>query len=653
MKPFFSLFKGLKRIKYHTQKITLMLKLNTDQEKVYQQIIDFIHSDQKYFLLTGSAGTGKTTLITRFLAHPTLEKYKVALTGCTNQAVSVLEKFFMKLYEKPESEELARPKEISCLTIHKLLKIKRRIDLRGKEIFHSNLGDENAKVKSKSIYYYNLIIVDEVSMLNQDLTLKLLEIRDRLKGKIVFVGDQAQLPPVNEKYSYIFQIAGNQIPHGHLSQVMRSDSLITKFTNSVRKLALEESQKLSFKKYGCERVVFYKKEKEWIDAYLDMSPSSTSIILSYTNREINRFNRLVRNKQFDYPKEIYIPGEKIVFLSHYNSPTDHTYFSSETAVIETIEETDIKLPNLFFYDFLNYNSNIKDFESKKEKDNLNELFDLIRRSQIAYQGKELKIHDPNDSSSEDSQDEDYISDSEEMINNQEALTTNNLKLEDFCQICYLDLEKKNVKGKVCLQNSKHRYCPMCYKNWIVALKMCPLCYLVVDKNGLITCPENDTFSKELVNFQKEFQKAEYKIWMMLLTNQGVIKVIHKSNEKEYQDGLARCRKCLQNMSQYLEKVKINGQFQDKKVFQANPRLKLFFQQLLQRMWDLLYYHYIDQFASISYGYAITTHRSQGSTYDNIFIFLKDIILNNRNQLEAYHCFYTASTRASKNLHILY
>lgn len=642
-----------------------MLKLNTDQEKVYQQIIDFIHSDQKYFLLTGSAGTGKTTLITRFLSHSTLEDYKVALTGCTNQAVSVLEKFFMKLYENPESEDLRKPKEISCLTIHKLLKIKRRIDLRGKEIFHSNLGDENAKVKSKSIYYYNLIIVDEVSMLNQDLTLKLLEMKDKIRGKIIFVGDQAQLPPVNEKYSYIFQIAGRQIPHGHLSQVMRSDSLITKFTNSVRKLALEESQKLSFKKYGCERVVFYKNEKEWIDAYLDISQtqdgneneseSSSSIILSYTNREIDRFNRMVRNKQFNYPKEIYISGEKIVFLSHYNSPTGHTYFSSETAVIKTIEETDIRLPNLFFYDLLNFNRTIKEFETQKEKDSLNQLFDLIRGSQIAYQGKELKIHNPSDSSSGDSEDED-CEDNDEISDIEEdevQNVTTKVNLENFCQICYLDFEKKKVKGKACMQNPKHKYCPMCYKTWVVSLHMCPLCHLVIKKDGLITCPENETLSLELENFQKEFRKAHYKIWMIMLSNQGVIKVIHKSNEKEYLEGLTRCRNCLQNISQYLEKVKINGQLQDRSVFQANPRLKLFFQQLLQRMWDLLYYHYIDQFASISYGYAITTHRSQGSTYDNIFIFLKDIIMNNRNQLEAYHCFYTASTRASKHLHILY
>jgi hypothetical protein len=635
-----------------------MLKLNNDQEIVYKQIIDFINSDKKYFLLTGSAGTGKTTLITRCLSHPKLENYKVALTGCTNQAVNVLEKCFMKLYEKTtenQHEILKKPEEISCLTIHKLLKIKRKIDLKGKEIFHSNLGDENTKVKSKSIYYYNLIIIDEVSMLNQDLTLKLLELQNKISGKIIFVGDQAQLPPVNEKNSYIFQIAGKEIPHGHLSEVMRSDNLITKFTNSVRKLALEESNKLSFKNYGNERVFFYKNEDNWLDEYLknikdeqEVNQDTTSILLSYTNREIDRFNRIIRNKLFNNPIDIYTQGEKIVFLNHYNSLNGYTYFSSETAIIGTIEETEIHFPNIFFYDLFNYNCDIKDLESRKEKDGLNQLFNLIRKSNNIIK-KDIK----KDTSIEKSDDE--ISDNEDSLDNDTKNINLKVNLDKFCQICYLDFEKKNTKGKQCNLNSNHIYCPMCYKNWIISFHLCPLCYVQINDDGLITCPESDILSSELEKFQKEFNTINYKIWLILLNNQGIIKVIHKENEKLYIEGLNKCRSSLENISLYLEKVKINNSEQsfERNIFQTNPRLKLFFQQLLQRLWDLFYYHYIDQFASISYGYAITTHRSQGSTYDNIFIYLKDIIMNNRNQLEAYHCFYTASTRASKKLHILY
>ena len=84
------------------------------------------------------------------------------------------------------------------MTIHKLLQIKRNIDSTGQENFISLIDENNIKPSENSIFYYDLIIVDEVSMLNKDLTLKLLLLQKKIKGKIIFLGDKAQLPPVNE-----------------------------------------------------------------------------------------------------------------------------------------------------------------------------------------------------------------------------------------------------------------------------------------------------------------------------------------------------------------------------------------------------------------------------------------------------------------------
>jgi exodeoxyribonuclease-5 len=43
-------------------------------------------------------------------------------------------------------------------------------------------------------------------------------------------------------------------------------------------------------------------------------------------------------------------------------------------------------------------------------------------------------------------------------------------------------------------------------------------------------------------------------------------------------------------------------------------------------------------------YAITVHRSQGSTFNNIFVDMEDI-MRNRNWLECLKLFYVAITRA--------
>ena len=68
-----------------------------------------------------------------------------------------------------------------------------------------------------------------------------------------------------------------------------------------------------------------------------------------------------------------------------------------------------------------------------------------------------------------------------------------------------------------------------------------------------------------------------------------------------------------------------------------------------KLWEFYYYQIIDMFADISYGYCITVHKSQGSTYNNVFVDVSNIVQYNDNQIK--NCLYTAITRASNNLEI--
>jgi ATP-dependent DNA helicase PIF1 len=81
----------------------------------------------------------------------------------------VLESSFNKHFDN----NLKINPNLHFLTIHKLLQIKRKIDLNGQEIFESIIDENNIKIKAKSIFYYDLIIIDEVSMLSPELFDKL------------------------------------------------------------------------------------------------------------------------------------------------------------------------------------------------------------------------------------------------------------------------------------------------------------------------------------------------------------------------------------------------------------------------------------------------------------------------------------------------
>ena len=84
------------------------MELSSDQINAKIKINSFLSDKStKFFLLKGSAGTGKTTLITNILNG---YKKNIALCATTHKAVSVLKK--MKLDDN---------KNLTFVTIHKLL----------------------------------------------------------------------------------------------------------------------------------------------------------------------------------------------------------------------------------------------------------------------------------------------------------------------------------------------------------------------------------------------------------------------------------------------------------------------------------------------------------------------------------------------------
>jgi hypothetical protein len=73
--------------------------------------------------------------------------------------------------------------------------------------------------------------------------------------------------------------------------------------------------------------------------------------------------------------------------------------------------------------------------------------------------------------------------------------------------------------------------------------------------------------------------------------------------------------------------------------------------LIKNLWKFYDGTFVSPYASVIFGYSITTHKAQGSTFRNIFVDASDI-LNNSNENEAMRCIYTAHTRGSNEIHVL-
>ena len=161
--------------------------LTPDQKEVFESLRDYItdRNDRSIYVVKGWAGTGKTYSVGIFIRYllevmyPTRKWFKIAMTGPTNKSVRVIKKT-MGLKEK----------RITYQTIHKLLGLKEKITIEGKQEF------VNDGVFVPPINSTKVLVIDEVSMLNDELFNMIIAYRDKIK--IICMGDPAQIPPVGK-----------------------------------------------------------------------------------------------------------------------------------------------------------------------------------------------------------------------------------------------------------------------------------------------------------------------------------------------------------------------------------------------------------------------------------------------------------------------
>lgn len=156
--------------------------LNESQSIVLKELIDwsaipYKEKTNQFRSLIGSAGTGKTTITNEFI-NKCAVKYGIVVSAPTHQAKKVIE----------------RATGLTSYTIQKLLGLRPNTEL---ENFNINFPQFEA-LAEKEIQKHRLVIIDESSMLNKDLHDLIIEEATRYNVKVLFIGDELQLPPVNE-----------------------------------------------------------------------------------------------------------------------------------------------------------------------------------------------------------------------------------------------------------------------------------------------------------------------------------------------------------------------------------------------------------------------------------------------------------------------
>jgi exodeoxyribonuclease-5 len=315
--------------------------LNGDQLRAFEQLLAYIKNpdDDEIYVLKGWAGTGKTyciSFLVRYIltvVHPSKSWYKVAVTGPTNKSVRVIKK----------SSGMVNSR-VTFQTIHKLLGLTEHINNRGEQEFLNKSG------LKPNINSMKILVIDEVSMLNDDLFLQIIKYRGRLK--IICMGDPAQIPPVGKPDCIPFreELADEyRITTLELSKIMRQ-----KEDNPIIDISVKIRSNLGSHEFPCPPITKINDKGEGIE-FLNLNSSEVRSgfnhllskyfktdrferdseyckIIAWRNSTVSSMNDLVRNVIYgEKSKESKILiGEKLI--------ADEPIIKDDTVIITTNEE---------------------------------------------------------------------------------------------------------------------------------------------------------------------------------------------------------------------------------------------------------------------------------------------------------------------------
>ena len=304
--------------------------LTKQQNEALRFLNKFMASSETEALIKGYAGTGKTHILKPFINK--IVKVNFCPTAPTHKAVRVIEKVLNRKGKTLQALHGLRPNtDISNFNI-----ARPQFDPNGIEYIKN----------------YGLVIIDEASQINSG-TYDLNKQRAGLYNtKILYVGDDAQLPPVGEDISKCFKISN----YFELTEIIRQEKghplleLFTHIRNDIANggkgndflnyiMAHRKNEKGDLG-YNLTQEHNFKKEVKTLfhDPAFERNVEFVRH-LGWTNSGVSKWNKFIRNSLFNNPKEILIKDDLLTayttVIGELNEPI---IINSEDYIIDGIRE---------------------------------------------------------------------------------------------------------------------------------------------------------------------------------------------------------------------------------------------------------------------------------------------------------------------------
>lgn len=263
--------------------------------------------EQSIFLLTGFAGTGKTTLLSAFVKTLNSFNVKTCLCAPTGRAAKVFS--FISGH--------------SALTIHKL-------------IYKQKSGIDGAFVLDRNLSSDTFYIVDEASMISQggvDNSVfgsgRLLDdlISYVFSGhncRLILTGDTAQLPPVGSSLSPALdknelECYGKNVFHSSLSEVLRQaeeSGILYNATLLRQKISSNDLKpKFHLKNFTDIERISGSDLLEKLETSYDKAGIFDTLVVTRSNKNANIYNNGIRSRIF-YREEAVTTGDLLMVVKN-------------------------------------------------------------------------------------------------------------------------------------------------------------------------------------------------------------------------------------------------------------------------------------------------------------------------------------------------
>lgn len=274
-------------------------KLNEGQADALTKFEKFLKSDSKFFILSGGGGVGKTFLTARFVTMVNKRKdYSCTVCATTHKAVAVLQ----------DSLDMYGVKA-NVNTIHSTL---------GLTMIKEGPLEKCVPGKEGLEYIHNSVLfVDECSMIDKFLLNFILEAVSFGQSKVVFIGDDHQLPPVGEVRSKIYDL--NHVSAELVQPVRNSERPEIMALCAEARLGVETGDLGYVRKlingpsYGAISVC---RGRELIDAFDAMfREEGNNTSLQYMNKDVMKACGYIRSKLRGYTPKLVV-GEYVINNTH-------------------------------------------------------------------------------------------------------------------------------------------------------------------------------------------------------------------------------------------------------------------------------------------------------------------------------------------------